>query len=117
MRRIKVDIVERLEIEAGNQRNGVFDIFHDEHGNRGSTRTKPDTDMAELLEDAIKRIRALEVEVERAHFRTSATQETCFRDGQKFEREKVIAYLVSPERGSDLAKFYAEEIRQKEHYV
>ena len=59
MQRIKIDILERLTIEARNARNPPIEYPVAEDGLPYVHRPEPDLDMADLLDEAIAEIRAL----------------------------------------------------------
>lgn len=103
MKQIKIDMRERLRAEAKIQREGVFDIFHDEHGNRGTSKTKIDTDMADLLEAAAKEIDVLEA------FSTFIGKDSWsvgVDDGAIKERRAISEWLRSLDRdGGEINRF------------
>lgn len=90
MRKVKVLIQETLLAEAKLQREGAFEIFHDEHGNRGTRKTKPDPSMADLLEEAAKEIYKLEAAI--SYIKEDAWR-TGLEDGKVSEREVIVEWL------------------------
>lgn len=64
MQRIKIDIIERLAVEARNQRRPPVEYVYDQHGNRAVHNPQPDLDMAFLLEDARSEILWLRAELD-----------------------------------------------------
>jgi len=61
---LKIDIIERLAVEARNQRHPPVEYVYDPHGNRAVHHPQPDIDMADLLEDARSEILWLRAELD-----------------------------------------------------
>ena len=59
MQRIKIDILERLTVEARNARNPPPNLFYDDYGIRRMRSPEPDLNLADLLDEAIVEIQAL----------------------------------------------------------